>query len=411
MTIRDYDPDKDYPAVRRIWKEVGWIQDEETQGQYVDQFFRVANDALVATIDGEAECAVHSTHGEMRYQDQDLKLGGVSGVTTSRISRKLGFASELTARLLARQAEAGMEVSALGMFEQGFYNKLGFGTGSYEQWIRFDPATLTVDQQFRPPKRLYARDFELVHHAMCHRSRGHGGVLLFPPEMIRMELSMLDNPFGLGYFDGPGKSLSHFIFGNARGEHGPYTIKWRGWQNGAQLLELLALIKSLGDQVNQISMLEIGEIQLQDLLKQPFRTRRATRDGEFANESKSFAYWQLRILDLPACLAKTRLNTPPVRFNLELTDPAETYLAKGSNWRGIAGNYVVQLGETSEAGKGRDASLPTLKATVNAFSRMWFGIRPASSLAITDQLEADQDLLRALDRTVRLPTAHMGWDF
>lgn len=411
MTYRDYDPEKDRAAVRRIWKECGWIRDIETDGVYVDNFFEIANDALVATIDGEAECAVHSTHGDIRYQDQELKLGGVSGVTTSHVSRKLGFAKDLTAQLLARQAEAGMEVSALGMFEQGFYNKLGFGTGTYEHSIRFDPATLTVDNDFRPPKRLKLSDFEQMHAAMRNRARGHGAVRLDPPKMMRTELGMASDPFGLGYFDGPNGSLSHFIWGETKGEHGPYSITWRAWQTPDQLLELLALIKSLGDQVNQVSMLEIGTIQLQDLLKQPFRNRRGTSGGNFENTSRAMAYWQLRMLDLEACLAKTHLNTPTVRFNLELTDPVEEFLDKGNNWRGLSGNYVVELGEQSSGGQGRDAGLPTLKASVNAFSRMWFGIRPASSLAITDELTGEPELLAALDRTVRLPKAHFGWDF
>lgn len=411
MTYRDYDPDKDLTAVQRIWKEVGWINDIETDGIYVDTFFRAANDALVATIDGEAECAVHGMHGEMMYQDQPLALGAVTGVTTSRISRKLGFARELTARLIARQAEAGMDVSALGMFEQGFYDQLGFGTGVYEQWIRFDPATLVVDRNFRPPRRLQQRDFRQMHESLWHRAKTHGAVSLNAVEFAQAETGMTEEPFGLGYFDGPNGSLSHFIWGTAKGENGPYIITLRAWQTPDQLLELLALIKSLGDQVSQVSMLEIGDIQLQDLLKHPMRTRRATRNSQFANESRSLAYWQMRILDLASCMTKTHLNTPALRFNLILHDPVQEFLDDGHNWRGISGKYIVQLGEESRAEQGEDGALPTLEASVNAFSRMWFGIRPASSLAITDRLAAEPALLQALDRTVRLPRPHLGLDF
>lgn len=411
MTYRDYDPDKDLKAVQRIWKEVGWIKDIETDGIYVDTFFRGANDALVATIDGDAECAVHGMYGEMMYQDQPLALGAVTAVTTSRVSRKLGFARALTARLVARQAEAGMDVSALGMFEQGFYDQLGFGTGVYEQWIRFDPATLTVKNRFRPPKRLHQRDYEQMHEALWNRAKTHGAVSLTPVEFAQAEAGITEEPFGLGYFDGPNGTLSHFIWGTAKGENGPYTIAARAWQTPEQLLELLALVKSLGDQVSQVSMLEIGDIQLQDLLKQPFRTRRATRNSEYANESRSLAYWQMRILNLGACLAKTHLNTPAIRFNLDLHDPIEKFLDDGNNWRGISGRYVVQLGEDSGAEEGEDKSLPTLEASVNAFSRMWFGVRPASSLAVTDQLVGEPELLQALDRTVRLPRPHLGLEF
>lgn len=411
MTYRDYDPERDAKAVRRIWKECGWIRDEERDGVYVDSVFKAANDALVATIDDTPECAVHGMYGEIRYLAESLRMGAVTAVTTSHVSRKLGFAGELTARLLARQAEAGMEVSALGMFEQGFYDRLGFGTGAYEQWIRFDPATLTVSKTFRPPKRLQVNDYAAVHQALCNRRQNHGDVVIYPPELIQIDMGLTPEPFGLGYFDGPGGSLSHFIWGSTKGEHGPYTIKLSAWQNAEQLLELLALLKSLGDQVGQVGMLETGVIQLQDLLKQPIRTRRTTRDSQFANDSSSVAYWQLRILDLGACLAKTRLNTPTVEFNLDLHDPVQSYLDDGRNWRGISGNYVVRLGADSRAVKGEDPALPTLSASVNAFSRMWFGIRPASSLAITDNLSGDGELLERLDASLRLPKAHLGWEF
>ncbi len=158
-------------------------------------------------------------------------------------------------------------------------------------------------------------------------------------------------------------------------------------------------------------MLELGEVQLQDLLKQPFRQRRTTAKSEHENSSRSMAYWQLRILNLEACLAKTHLNAPEVCFNLKLTDPVEDFLDDGGNWRGIGGDYVVTLGAESSAEPGERSGLDTLEASVNAFSRLWFGIRPASSLAITDDLKAPESLLNDLDDTLRLPKAHLGWNF
>lgn len=410
MISRDYDPESDLDAVHRIWKECGWINDQK-RSDVLGTFVEAGDIALVATIDGEAECFVHSTPGQIRYLDEDLSLGAVTAVTTSHVARKLGYASRLTARALARQVELGQEVSALGIFDQGFYDKLGYGTGCYENWITFDPASLTVDRPFRPPKRLSEKDYGAIHNAMVTRAAYHGNVRLSPPEILVAELAWTENSFGLGYFDGPNGSLSHFIWGSNKGEYGPYTITWRAWQTGEQLLELLALIKSLGDQVSSMGMLEFGEIQLQDLLHTPIRHRRATARSQHENVSKTLAYWQLRILDLQACLAKTHLNTPTVRFNLALADPVESYLDSASNWRGIGGDYVVELGEQSGAEPGRSEKLPTLTASVNAFSRLWFGVRPASSLAITDDLAGDPALLRALDDSLRLPKAHLGWDF
>jgi predicted acetyltransferase len=304
-----------------------------------------------------------------------------------------------------------MEVSGLGMFDQGFYDKVGFGTGSYENWITFDPATLNVDYPFRPPKRITLDDYEQVHQAMASRRKGHGNVSLHSSQQMKAEMLWTKKSFGLGYYDGPNNSLSHFIWGEMKGEHGPYTISWRAHQTTDQLLELLTLIKSLGDQVHQIGMLEFGEIQVQDLLKQPFRTKRVTKSGPFEQSLNAIAYWQVRILDLNACLSKTHLNTPPLRFNLQLTDPVEEHLDEGSNWKGLSGDYVIELGAESSATSGQEQSLPTLTASVNAFSRLWLGVRPASSLAITDQLSAGNDLISALDESLRVPKPHLGWDF
>tara|TARA_R110002072_G_scaffold13418_12_gene56275 strand:- start:33638 stop:34873 length:1236 start_codon:yes stop_codon:yes gene_type:complete len=411
MTYRDYNSRTDVKAVRRIWLECGWIEDLETEGTFVSEFFDGAEDALVATIDNEAECAVHSTNGTLQYQTETLSMGAVTGVTTSRVARKLGFARELTARMLARQVAAGHELSALGMFEQGFYDKVGFGTGSYEQLMKFDPATLQVDSTFRPPKRLTVRDSEAMYYAMQHRKRGHGSVTIDSKELFKAEMNLTEHGFGLGYYDGPGGSLSHFIWGSSKGEHGPFEITFRAYQSTEQLFELLALIKSLGDQINLVEMLEFGDIQLQDLLKQPFRQRRATANSRFANYSSSMAFWQVRILDLKACLAKTQLDCPTLRFNLDLHDPVTTSLDPASNWQGIGGQYVVSLGESSSAEPGNDSGLATLKASVNAFSRLWLGVRPATQLAATTDLRADDDLLSRLDRTIRVPSPHLGWDF
>jgi hypothetical protein len=412
MSIREFEP-SDLPAVDRIWRECGWIDDDDDT-KALEGFFSIGK-AFIATVEGgtEAECSAHHTPGHIYYQDEALPLGAVTAITTSRIARKLGLAQQLTARLLAYQAESGMAVSALGMFEQGFYDRVGFGTGSYENWVSFDPAQLTVDGPFRVPQRLTDKDYTAVHRAMLRRNKVHGSVCLTPPEIMRAEMQWTEDAFGLGYSDGPDGELSHFIWGSTKNENGPYTISSIAYENGTQLLELLALVKSLGDQVHAIGIIELPELQLQDLLKQPFRNRRISTKGQFEQSIQATAYWQLRILDLSACLAATRLNTPGLRFNLELTDPVETILAASGTggWQGIAGSYVVELGSQSSALPGTDSSLPTLKASVNAFSRLWFGIRPASSLDITDQLRGDADLLAALDRTIRLPKAQVGWDF
>ena len=222
---------------------------------------------------------------------------------------------------------------------------------------------------------------------------------------------MHEKPFGLGYFDGPDGSLSHFIWGEMKEEHGPYRITIRAYQTREQLFELLALIKSLGDQISSFRTLEFGEFQLQDLLDQPFRNDRIRAGGEHTMRSRALAYWQLRILDLAACVATTRLPGPELRFNLELTDPVDELLGGDLDWQALGGSYIVTFGESSSAEQGIDASLPTLTASINAFTRLWFGIQSATGLAIGDDFTAPDELIEALDRKMTLPTPHMGWDF
>jgi hypothetical protein len=119
----------------------------------------------------------------------------------------------------------------------------------------------------------------------------------------------------------------------------------------------------------------------------------------------------MRICDVGACLAATKLQGEPVRFNLDLSDPIEDLLDEEWDWRGVGGEYVVTLGAESAATTGHESGLPTLRASIGAFTRMWLGVRPVTGLATTDDLEGPGDLLADLDRVLRLPTPKPDWDF
>ena len=80
-------------------------------------------------------------------------------------------------------------------------------------------------------------------------------------------------------------------------------------------------------------------------------------------------------------------------------------------WRGIGGEYMVELGEESRATPGQQSNLPTLTASVNAFSRMWFGVRTASDLSYTDELSGVPELLQQLDAKLRLPQPKPDCEF
>lgn len=409
MSIRPYNHDKDRDAVHRIWREIGWMDDGQEES--VDLFLS-AGRGWVADIDRSAECYVGTLAGSVRYLDEELSLGIIGAVTTSRIARKQKLASRLTAHALASLAADGALVSGLGMFEQGYYNRLGFGTGSYERVLFFDPADLTVDVPFRIPRRLTKDDWAAVHAARMSRHRGHGSCNVIPPEATHAEMARDKKAFGLGYCDGPKGELTHFVWIYQENPgYGPYNVLSAVWQTGGQFLELMAILKSFGDQVHLVELDEPAGIQLQDLLRQPFKNRAISKQSKFENRCSSCAYWQMRMLDLSGCMALTHLPCADLRFNIRLTDPVETLLDQSAPWRGISGDYLITLGQESSAVRGEKLSLPTLKASVGAFTRMWLGVLPATGLAITDQLSGPADLLAELDRAFLLPQPHPGWDF
>ncbi len=408
MNIRRYDPTKDRDALLRIWWETGWLKEGKEQAMDV---ILLAGQTLVSDVHGSAECAVATVPGSMRYLDEELPFAGVAAVATSYVARKQGLARRVTAQSVAQAAADGALVAGLGMFDQGFYDAVGFGTGVYEHVIRFNPADLKVGVRPRVPRRLGLDDAAAIHASRLARRRGHGSVNF--PSLAMSLGEMIDHGgFGLGYADGPDGSLTHHLWCEPiKREGGPYRILWLAYQTHAQFLELMALVRSWGDQVLAVQLREPPQIQFQDLLEHPFRSRRATRGGEMENWAMATAYWQMRICDLPACLERTHLPWGEVRFNLRLSDPIERYLGEKAGWRGVGGEYVVTLGPSSGAERGTDASLPTLTATVNAFTRMWLGVRPASGLAVTDALSAPEGLLRDLDAVLRLPEPRPDWDF
>jgi hypothetical protein len=245
-----------------------------------------------------------------------------------------------------------------------------------------------------------------------NRRRCHGACNLTPPEITQEELGEPGEGFGLGHFDGPGGTLSHCLWVRAKDEHGPYNVRWLVFHTREQLHELLAVLKSLSDQVHLVGMHEPSGIQLQDLLVRPLTAGRITAGSRYASRIRTGTYYQFRMLDVPGCLARTHLPcTSTLRFSLQLADPIETRLPDDSPWRGCGGEYVVALGESSSAERGQDSGLPTLNATVNAFTRLWLGVQPATGLAITDDLSGPPELLEALDRTLRLPQPDADWDF
>jgi len=410
MILRPYEAAHDHDAIKRIWKEVGWITKDEHEKALAPLLDRAA--VAVAELNGSAECMVMADRADMRYFDQTLPIAAVTGVTTSRVARKRGLAGRLTARLVAERAAEGDAAAFLGAFELGFYDRIGFGTGSYVHWTNFAPADLVLPDgpSARIPIRLDEKDWARIHTCREFHLRQHGSCIIRSPELTHFEMLWSDNGFGLGYEE-DGELTHHMWFSADNVEHGPYRVEWIAYRNAEQFFELMRLLQGLGNQIHTARMPDPPGIRIHSLLRQPFTYWQLTRKADMPHHVLTEDYWQTRILDLEACIAAVRMTGGSLRFNLRLTDPIAGYLESDAPWHGVAGDYVVTLGTESSAEPGCDESLPTLVASVNAFSRFWVGAVPASKLAWIDEFSGPAELLHTLDEELRLPPIEPGWFF
>lgn len=185
VRFRAYEPERDRDAVARIIREAGWLA---VPPEEAVEIALQAGRTWVAELEGAAECFVQTVPGAFRYLEQDLPFSAVAEVATGRVARRQGLARRLTALAVAADAADGAVVSGLGVFEQGYYDALGFGTGSYELYVTLDPLELRTERRPRVPRRLSAADWEAAHAARLARRRGHGSCNLFPPEVTRVAM-------------------------------------------------------------------------------------------------------------------------------------------------------------------------------------------------------------------------------
>lgn len=411
MDWRIFHPDHDLDAATRIWHEIGWLNKHDPQARRGMEAFTVAARGYVVEVHRKPECFVFRTPGTLRYQQEDLGLTAVTGVATGRNARKQGFALQLTARAVAEAADEGAAVAGLSTFEQGYYDRIGFGTGAYEHLWGFDPDRLLVNAKVRAPHHLTLEHIEAVHDSRLERWRGHGAVTLESERMTRSTMLRTENGFGLGYFDDEVETPSHCLWcGTSQPARGPYFVAFMAWKTREQFLELMGLIKQWGDQIRLVLMLEPAGIQLQDLMDRPTAHFWSTEGGQFASGGRARAHYQYRILDLERCIRATNASRD-VDFNLVLDDPMTQSNLDGVAWGGIAGTYRVSLGAESAVEAGCDDTLPTLTATASAFTRLWLGVRPASGLSFTDAVSGPSELLSALDDALRLPAPVSDWQF
>ena len=92
-----------------------------------------------------------------------------------------------------------------------------------------------------------------------------------------------------------------------------------------------------------------------------------------------------------------------------LSDPVRDRLE--GPWRGVGGDYTIVIGPHSCAKRGHTAGLPMLRTGVASFTRLWFGVRSPSTIAVSDDIDAPPEPLAALDEALLLPKPVAGWSF
>lgn len=394
---------EDLPAVQRIWREVGWVDEDEAPA--LADFLADAT-TRVAVIDGEAEASGSTHRGTMRHGDRDVATSFVTSITTSRIGRGQGLARDVLDALLLDAAADGATLSMLGMFEQGYYDRSGFGTGAEMLMHRLDPASLPDDLPRRRPVRLSLDDAAEVDAALQARARGHGGVAIPSAAMRRAEMTFDDDGFGLGHRDARG-ALTHHVWCSVGGEHGPYRVRSWSWRTTEQLFELLGALRSLADQVRWLVLPEPWCLQLRTLTSLPGRQEVLTRGTRHHYAVDADAWWQARILDLPAAMAVLRSQVP-LRLHVRVTDPLE----ETRGFDRVAGDWLLELDrDGSTATRPSGTADPDLVCSVNTLTRLWLGVRRPSTVLRTDGVALDDDLAAALDAAVRLPRPDVGHDF
>lgn len=408
--IRAYRPE-DLEQAQRVWKEVGWIMDNDYEPLRI---LLEDSRTQVGLLRGAVESMAITEEGSFRYLDEELPMTIVAAVTTSLVARRQGLAGRTTAQALQKGAEAGDLVAALGIFDQGYYDRLGFATMPYTHRIAFDPAQLIVPQVRRAPHRFDASHSEAIHRSRLRRMRGHGSVNILSPTHTRTGMLENKESRGLGFYEENGE-ISHHIWGRIEDEHGPFYIWWTAYRDHTELLELLSLLRSLGDQVHLVHMHEPPGIVLQDFLKTPFKFRRSTAKGKFEQTIVTGAASQLRLLDVPKAVEKMHLpgiaGDEFLEFNLTIDDPVERYLPEDADWRGCGGDYVVRLGERCSAERGTGKGLPKVEMSVGGFSQLWSGARTVEHLHLRGVLKCDSDTRDQLSRLISLPLPDFEWLF
>ena len=407
---RPFDVARDLEHLRRVWRETGWLKDSDTFKRGLNAYLDVC-DTIVEDMNGEMEVGASRADACLRVQNESLPMCVIAVVFSRIAGRQGGHATRLTALQVAAGVADGAAVASLGIFDQGFYERLGFGMGPYVRRMTIEPSSLKVPKLKRSPVRLTLDDVDAMHACRVARRHGHGCVDLAHKGVTEFECCE-HRGYGLGFQEEDGR-LTHcmWISTDDNLDDGPWSVRWMAWQTKAQLFELLGVVKSLADQISGVRIADPPGLQLQDLIDRPFAWLRRTKGGRNYGNPTSIAYWEHRICDLPACMAALSLPGADACFNLRLSDPIGNFLPDDAPWRGCAGDWTVSLGSTCRAEAGHDAALPMLEASINAFTRLWIGARRADALVMTDDLDGPDALIELLSAQWALPEPATDWDY
>jgi hypothetical protein len=394
----------DFDGIHGVWRELEWIRDGARDRLAIESLAGAGHN-LVVDIDGiQAHATSH--RAIFRHTRTDLDSCLVAGVLVGRTARRQGWARKLTAELVSTGAQKGAAVSMLGVFDQGFYERLGFGMGPAVHFSRFDPRAIKVDVPDRTPVRLTPDDNERILANRLRGPVGHGAFRDPNPGVQLAEMSWGErDSFGLGYEDAHG-ALTHHVWFKSEGEDGPWRIKWLAWETPQQLRELMGLLKSQADQIFTMSLYEPAGLFVQDWLARPGRQVGVRKQGSHRLGCEAEAWWAVRIVDMPVCIAAVQAFLP-LSLVVEIDDPMA---AESAAWNGVGGPWTLHLDRTSSATRGSTERLPVLRAGVAAFSQLWMGSRTARALSCLGLLDGPPELIDALDDALRLPLPDADWE-
>ena len=389
---RFYDKSRDASAIHRLWIESGWLEDKKDELDNFDAFLECAS-IRVSDLDGEAESVVATLPGDYQHGNTRLPFSIISSVNTGRIGRKQGLATKTLSESLGDSYLSGAVAAGLGIFDQGFYDRVGFGTTGYERWIRFDPSLLLPGLPTERAVRLDESNCDEIHAHRLSRMRYHGSVNVTPSGHTRLELKESRNGFGLGIRRN-GDLVSHFWFSAKNIESGPYSVYWHAFTDWESIPAALGLLTNLGDQVHLVHMREPVYLQMQDFVLKPLRNQAMSAGARSEQRTRAKAYHQMRILDLRKAVEVVSLSHGEIEFNLQLSDPVESHLSESSPWRGCGGDYTIRLGKESMCAEGHASGLPLMSADIGTFTRFWAGVLSPRALSVSKRLTAPEDLLR-----------------